>query len=115
MAPKTETLFSEKAANLEVIASLERQISKLKGVPQMSKVIKSIDGTYYRVHDYEELTEAEVSVEVAALQQELAELESIAPANEAAAASDAPAEPAPTDGTTPPDQLPPSDGSLTLQ
>lgn len=55
----------------------------------MSKIIKSTDGKFYRVHKFEELTAEEVSQEIAERQEELKQLESVAPSNETAA----PAEP----------------------
>lgn len=56
MFDKQKSLYSESAADQVVIQNLLHEISKLKGELPMSKIIKSVDGKFYVVHNYEELT-----------------------------------------------------------
>ena len=52
--------ISEHAADRAIIASLLRENKKLRGDITMSKIIKSIEGDFYLVHDYEKLTAEQV-------------------------------------------------------
>lgn len=85
-------LFDEKQADREVVKSLKRQIRKLEG-NYMSKIIKSVDGKFYRIHDHEEISLEEAKSELAHAQNEVAELESFLSEGDAPQ----PAEPTPTD------------------
>lgn len=95
------SLFNEKVADQEVISSLQREITKLKGELSMSKIIKSTDGKYY-TGEFEEVTSEEVSNIIAQKQAQLSELEAIAPGTESSPAPAAPAsDPTPEQPSTP--------------
>jgi ParB-like chromosome segregation protein Spo0J len=99
--------FDESTADHKVIESLIRELRR----KDMS-VVKTVDGKFYRVGAEQEVSQEEVNAEVAKLQAELAELESVvAPVQpevpttvEAPATPEQPVEPAvevPTQPATP--------------
>jgi hypothetical protein len=64
--------FDESTADHKVIESLIRELRR----KDMS-VVKTVDGKFYRVGAEQEVSQEEVNAEVAKLQAELAELESV--------------------------------------
>jgi hypothetical protein len=103
------SLFNEKMADEEVIRSLLREISKLKGELKMVRIVKSSDGKYYR-GEFEEVAPEEVTQLVTEKQQQLSELEAIAPG---ADVPSGPSEPAVENPATP--DATPADASAPAQ
>lgn len=102
MEQKQKGLFyNERAADEEVIKSLLREISKLKGENSMPKIIQSTDGTLYLVHQFEEIDASRASELLTDLQADVQVLQTAAaaPTDTTAAPVNDGSTAAPTDGS----------------
>lgn len=98
-------LFDEHAADQSVIKSLKGEIKRLQGVTRMSKVIKSSDGKYYVVHDYEQISTEQAQELLTTLKEDVAVLEDVL-ANAPAAGADGSASAAPATPADPTNPAP---------
>lgn len=98
-------LFNEIAADKEVIKSLRSEIERLQGLIMLRTIVKTVDGKFYEVTGKDELSLEEVSLIVARVNNEAAELNALVGADAQPEQPVAPEQLAPIEPATPADQL----------